>query len=89
MRHWFCWALIWPQRRRAAWDELIDTGSADEDEWQDVIATNLSGPFYCSRAALPLLKQQGGGWIINIASLAGTNPFGGMLWNIHEWWVSE
>jgi len=56
---------------------FVDVSEMTPDEWQDVIATNLSGPFYCSRAALPLLKQQGGGWIINIASLAGTNPFGG------------
>jgi 3-oxoacyl-[acyl-carrier protein] reductase len=56
---------------------FVDVREMAPDEWQTVIATNLSGPFYCSRAALPWLKQRGGGWIINIASLAGTNPFGG------------
>jgi NADP-dependent 3-hydroxy acid dehydrogenase YdfG len=45
------------------------------DDWDSVIGTNLSGPFYCSRAAVPHLKQRGGGWIINISSLAGANPF--------------
>jgi len=45
------------------------------DTWQRVIDTNLSGVFYTCSAALPHLKRRGGGWIINISSLAGTNPF--------------
>jgi NAD(P)-dependent dehydrogenase (short-subunit alcohol dehydrogenase family) len=45
--------------------------------WQNVIDTNLSGVFYCSAAALPHLKRRGGGWVINISSLAGKNPFKG------------
>lgn len=47
------------------------------DEWRDVIATNLSGPFYCTRAFAPAMKKRGSGWIVNIASLAGKNPFAG------------
>ena len=43
--------------------------------WQEVIDTNLSGVFYCCHAALPHLRRRGGGWIINISSLAGKNPF--------------
>ena len=45
--------------------------------WQEVIETNLSGVFYCTRAALPHLRQRGAGWIINISGLAGKNPFVG------------
>ena len=45
------------------------------DEWHRVIDTNLSGVFYCCHAALPLMKQRGGGWIINISSLASKNAF--------------
>jgi NAD(P)-dependent dehydrogenase (short-subunit alcohol dehydrogenase family) len=45
------------------------------EEWHRVIDTNLSGVFYCCHAALPLLKSRGGGWIINISSLASKNPF--------------
>ena len=41
------------------------------DEWERVIAVNLSGPFYCSQAAIPFLKRGGHGRIINISSLAG------------------
>jgi len=44
-------------------------------EWHDIIGTNLTGVFHCSRAALPHLRRRGGGWIINISSLAGDNPF--------------
>lgn len=46
-----------------------------DDDWARVIDTNLTGVFYCSRAAIPAMKQAGGGWIINIASLAGRNYF--------------
>jgi 3-oxoacyl-[acyl-carrier protein] reductase len=51
------------------------------EEWDRVLETNLNGLFYCSRAALPHLKD-GGGWIINIGSLAGKNAFpGGAAYN--------
>jgi NADP-dependent 3-hydroxy acid dehydrogenase YdfG len=46
-------------------------------EWQTVIDTNLTGVFYYCHAAIPHLRQRGGGWIINISSLAGENPFAG------------
>jgi len=47
------------------------------ETWRQVIETNLSGVFYCSRAAIPHLRRAGGGWIINIGSLAGKNAFPG------------
>jgi 3-oxoacyl-[acyl-carrier protein] reductase len=47
-----------------------------DDDWDHVIQTNLTGVFYCCRAAIPRLKMSGG-WIINIASLAGRNYFAG------------
>jgi 3-oxoacyl-[acyl-carrier protein] reductase len=45
------------------------------DEWHRVIDTNVSGVFHGCRAAVPFLKARGGGWVVNISSLAGTNPF--------------
>ena len=45
------------------------------EEWDRVLATNLTGAFYCSRAALPHLRARGGGWIVNISSLSGKHPF--------------
>lgn len=47
------------------------------EEWDETIQTNLSGVFYCCREAIPLLRQRGGGYIFNISSLAGVNPFAG------------
>jgi 3-oxoacyl-[acyl-carrier protein] reductase len=47
------------------------------DAWRSIIDTNLTGVFFCSRGAIPHLKRRGGGWIINISSLAGSNPFAG------------
>ncbi|MCU1257320.1 MAG: short-chain dehydrogenase/reductase [Bryobacterales bacterium] len=47
------------------------------EEWRATLDTNLSGAFYCSRAAIPRLKARGGGYIINIGSLAGKNAFAG------------
>ena len=45
------------------------------DDWRQIIDTNLNGVFYCSRAAIPAMKARGAGFIINISSLAGKNPF--------------
>jgi NAD(P)-dependent dehydrogenase (short-subunit alcohol dehydrogenase family) len=44
------------------------------EDFRAVLETNLFGVFYCSHEAIPLLKQRGGGYIINISSLAGANP---------------
>jgi 3-oxoacyl-[acyl-carrier protein] reductase len=44
-------------------------------QWQDVIGTNLTGVFHACHAALPHLKARGGGYIVNISSLAGKNAF--------------
>lgn len=47
------------------------------EAWHETIETNLTGVFYCCRAAIPHLKRRGGGWIVNISSLAGKNFFAG------------
>ena len=44
-------------------------------EWRDVLATNLDGVFFGCRFAVPEMKKSGGGFIINIGSLAGKNAF--------------
>jgi len=46
-------------------------------QWADVLETNLTGVFNACHAALPYLRQRGGGFIINISSLSGKNPFAG------------
>ena len=47
------------------------------DEWDRIIGTNLTGVFNCCKAAIPHLRQRGGGWIVNISSLSSKNPFPG------------
>ena len=46
-------------------------------EWSAVLETNVTGVFLCSRAAIPRMRKRGGGYIINISSLAGRNTFPG------------
>jgi len=47
------------------------------EEWRWTLETNLSGVFYCCREAFPRFAARGGGYIVNISSLAGKNPFAG------------
>jgi NAD(P)-dependent dehydrogenase (short-subunit alcohol dehydrogenase family) len=47
----------------------------DPEDWRAVIETNLNGVFYCCHEAIPQMKKRGGGYIFNISSLAGKNPF--------------
>jgi len=44
-------------------------------QWSEVIDTNLTGVFNACHASLPHLRRRGGGYIINISSLAGKNAF--------------
>ncbi len=58
------------------------------EDWDRVIRTNLDSLFYCCHEAIPHLRRAGGGWIINIASLAGKNPFpGGGAYNASKFGV--
>lgn len=43
------------------------------EDFRSVLETNLFGVFYCCHEAIPVMKQRGGGYIINISSLAGVN----------------
>jgi 3-oxoacyl-[acyl-carrier protein] reductase len=47
------------------------------DEWASIIDTNLTGVFYACQAAIPHMRTRGGGYIVNISSLAGKNSFAG------------
>jgi 3-oxoacyl-[acyl-carrier protein] reductase len=44
-------------------------------DWNATLATNLTGPFLCARAAIPYLRQRGGGAIIAIGSGAGRQGY--------------
>ena len=54
------------------------TGKVEDlrvEDWDRCIAVDLSGMFYCTRKAMPLIKQAGGGAIINLSSAAGLHGF--------------
>ena len=61
----------------AAWNVGIpfgDLAALDVDTWDRVLETNLRGPFLLTRAFAPLLKTEGGGHVVNIASIGGIAP---------------
>ncbi|WP_067477425.1 SDR family NAD(P)-dependent oxidoreductase [Actinomadura hibisca] len=52
-------------------------GETDPETWRRVIDINLSGVFYSLRYELPEIVQAGGGAVVNMASILGTNGFAG------------
>jgi 3-oxoacyl-[acyl-carrier protein] reductase len=54
-----------------------NAGEMSPAEWAEIFDTNLTGAYNACHAALPHLRKRGGGFIINISSLAGSNPFAG------------
>ena len=66
-------------------------GAAEElsdDEVAKIIATNLAGPITLIRAAIPRLREQGGGRIIQISSYGGTVAYpGNSLYHATKWGI--
>ncbi|HET9895364.1 MAG TPA: SDR family oxidoreductase [Streptosporangiaceae bacterium] len=58
---------------------LEDLDSVRVEHWEKVLRTNVIGTFNVSQAALPLLREAGDGWIVNITSLAGVRQTGSSL----------
>ena len=54
-----------------------DIAQISPGQWEEVIGTNLTGVYHCCHAAVPILRRRGGGYILNIGSLAGTRGFAG------------
>jgi len=50
---------------------VVNTWDYPIDAWDRVLAVNLTGVFYCTRAVLPQMRQRRSGRIVNIASMAG------------------
>jgi 2-dehydro-3-deoxy-L-rhamnonate dehydrogenase (NAD+) len=59
--------------------ESVHTEDVTDEEWEHVHSINLNGVFYANRAAIPKMKENGYGRIVNIASVAGKegNPMAG------------
>jgi NAD(P)-dependent dehydrogenase (short-subunit alcohol dehydrogenase family) len=52
-------------------------GDYSIEGWQQVLAVNLSGIFYCMKYEIPAMLQSGGGSIVNVASILGLVAFAG------------
>ncbi|MFL5780350.1 MAG: SDR family oxidoreductase [Thermoleophilaceae bacterium] len=61
---------------------------ADTAQWRQMVDVNVLGLLYCTQAALPLLREGGGGNVVNISSVAGRvgNP-GSAIYNATKWAV--
>jgi len=51
----------------AVFSSVLETTSTD---WNRILAVNLTGPFLCARAAVPLMREHGGGAVVNITSIS-------------------
>ena len=61
---------------------------ADTDEWRRMVDVNLLGLLYCTHAALPIMREGGGGHVINVSSVAGRNAnFGSGVYNVTKFGV--
>ena len=59
------------------WMAKHPIGECPEELWDQMIAVNLKSVFLCSRAAIPVMKEQGGGVIVNTTSIASYTGGGG------------
>ncbi len=64
----------------AAIDHTLSVEDMSVDQWDQVIGVNLRGPFLFARAALPVMREQCSGYIVNIGSIGGMVgiPFQGL-----------
>jgi NADP-dependent 3-hydroxy acid dehydrogenase YdfG len=63
-------------------------GGADTEDWRRMIRTNVLGLMYATHAALPLMRAQGSGHIVNVSSVAGRiASVGSGVYNASKWGV--
>ena len=61
------------------WIPFNDLNAMTYEEWQKILAINLTGPMLCIKAVAPAMQRQGWGRIVNIASVAGLGPSGSSI----------
>jgi len=62
---------------------------ADTAQWRQMVEVNVLGLLYCTHAALPLMREQGGGHIVNVSSVAGRRAsLGAAVYNLTKWGVT-
>jgi clavulanate-9-aldehyde reducatase len=63
-------------------------GGAPTEEWRRMVHVNVFGVLYCTHAALPLMRAQGAGDIVNVSSVAGRVARAGSgVYNLTKWGV--
>src|SRR3954447_972577 len=61
---------------------------ADIEHWQRMVNVNVLGLLYCTHAALPIMKEQGSGHVVNVSSVAGRVARAGSgVYNATKWGV--
>jgi NADP-dependent 3-hydroxy acid dehydrogenase YdfG len=61
---------------------------ADTEQWRRMIDVNCLGLLYCTHAALPLMREEGAGHIVNVSSVAGrVAALGSAVYNMTKWGV--
>jgi len=62
---------------------------ADTEEWRRMVEVNVLGLLYCTHAALPLMRAQGSGHVVNVSSVAGRRATqGSAVYNLTKFGVS-
>ena len=62
---------------------------ADTDHWRRMIDVNCLGLLYCTHAALPIMREEGAGHIVNLSSVAGrVAALGSAVYNLTKWGVT-
>jgi NADP-dependent 3-hydroxy acid dehydrogenase YdfG len=62
---------------------------ADPEHWRRMVEVNVLGLLYCTHAALPLMRERGGGHIVNVSSVAGRHAtFGSAVYNLTKFGVT-
>jgi 3-oxoacyl-[acyl-carrier protein] reductase len=61
------------------WIPFTDLDGLTYEEWNKVLAINLTGPMLCIKAVVPVMKRQGNGRIVNISSRVGFEPSGSSI----------
>ena len=50
-----------------------------EEVWDEIMAVNVKGTYFCCRAGIPLMRERGGGSIVNVTSVAGLSGLGSSI----------